>query len=168
MAEGPPSSGANRAPPNDLRAESALIGAMLLQHSSVTKALARPLLSRDFYRPVHQTIYDAMISMYHDDVPIDTVTLAAHLDEGGQLETIGGAYQLITMQTNCPVAGNDDYYLDIIIGHSLMRSILQAAEEVVEHIYSKSGNWESLATELRTRVNDILVLNRERAKAHGN
>ena len=48
-----------RIPPQNVEAEQAVLGAMLLSHDAVIVAMEK-LQSRDFYRDVHRIIFEAM------------------------------------------------------------------------------------------------------------
>lgn len=68
----------DRVPPQNMEAEQAVIGAVLLQAEALITAMER-LRSEDFYSGPHQRIYEAMIELAENNQPIDLVTLTAHL-----------------------------------------------------------------------------------------
>ena len=60
-----------RIPPNDDSAEQALLGAMLLRAEAIEVAYEL-VQARDFYRPAHQHIYDAIIGLWLDATEDET------------------------------------------------------------------------------------------------
>src|SRR6201994_392533 len=91
-----PSEDFGRQPPQDLAAEQAVLGGMLLSKDAIADVLER-LRPGDFYRPAHQSVYDAILDLYGRGEPADAVTVAAELDRRGLLRRIGGAPYLHTL-----------------------------------------------------------------------
>ena len=64
--------------PNDIEAEQATIGAMLLDAEAVTEAV-EILKPEDFYREEHKLIFSAMVNLYGRSEPIDIITVKDEL-----------------------------------------------------------------------------------------
>jgi replicative DNA helicase len=52
-----------RTPPQDLQAEQSVLGGMLLSKDAIADVV-EVLRERDFYRPAHELIYDAILDLY--------------------------------------------------------------------------------------------------------
>uniref|UniRef100_UPI0023B77781 DnaB-like helicase N-terminal domain-containing protein n=1 Tax=Mycobacterium avium TaxID=1764 RepID=UPI0023B77781 len=89
MDSSSPSEDFGRQPPQDLAAEQAVLGGMLLSKDAIADVLER-LRPGDFYRPAHQNVYDAILDLYGRGEPADAVTVAAELDRRNLLRRIGG------------------------------------------------------------------------------
>ena len=72
IAELPPRNNANanvrpvefeRTPPQDLVAEQSVLGGMLLSKDAIADVV-EIIKDRDFYRPAHELIYDAILDLY--------------------------------------------------------------------------------------------------------
>ena len=63
-----------RIPPQNVEAEQAVLGAMLIEHNAVITALER-LSVDDFYRDTHRIIFEAMEHLYRENKEIDVITL---------------------------------------------------------------------------------------------
>ena len=61
-AAGPTSGYSDRMPPQDNDAEQSVIGSMLLSKDAIAD-VTDTLRGTDFYRPAHETIFDAMIDL---------------------------------------------------------------------------------------------------------
>lgn len=102
-------------PAQDTPAEQAVLGALLIDNNQIP-LVADLLASRDFYRPSHEQIYDAILELHRNratDVDrIDPIVLASHLSRHGLLEKIGGAPYLHTLTTPdvCPNPTNATKY----------------------------------------------------------
>src|SRR3990167_8217110 len=76
-------------PPQSLEAESALLGAILVNKEVMDK-ITDVLIAEDFYSQTNQTIYRAILRLYEKRSPIDLVTLTNQLEGIKELDQIGG------------------------------------------------------------------------------
>jgi len=73
-----------RTPPQDVIAEQSVLGGMLLSKDAISDVV-EILRERDFYRPAHELIYDAIVDLYGRGEPADPVTVSAELTKRGDL-----------------------------------------------------------------------------------
>ena len=135
MDSSSPSEDFGRQPPQDLAAEQAVLGGMLLSKDAIADVLER-LRPGDFYRPAHQNVYDAILDLYGRGEPADAVTVAAELDRRGMLRRIGGAPYLHTLISTVPTAANAGYYAGIVAEKALLRRLVEAGTRVVQYGYA--------------------------------
>ncbi|OBJ50885.1 replicative DNA helicase [Mycobacterium sp. 1423905.2] len=135
MDSPPPSEDFGRQPPQDLAAEQSVLGGMLLSKDAIADVLER-LRPGDFYRPAHQSVYDAILDLYGRGEPADAVTVAAELDRRGMLRRIGGAPYLHTLISTVPTAANAGYYAGIVAEKALLRRLVEAGTRVVQYGYA--------------------------------
>lgn len=135
MDSSPPSEDFGRQPPQDLAAEQAVLGGMLLSKDAIADVLER-LRPGDFYRPAHQNVYDAILDLYGRGEPADAVTVAAELDRRNLLRRIGGAPYLHTLISTVPTAANASYYATIVAEKALLRRLVEAGTRVVQYGYA--------------------------------
>ncbi|OBA90670.1 replicative DNA helicase [Mycobacteriaceae bacterium 1482268.1] len=131
----PPPEDFGRQPPQDEAAEQAVLGGMLLSKDAIADVLER-LRPGDFYRPNHQSVYDAILDLYGRGEPADAVTVAAELDRRGLLRRIGGAPYLHTLISTVPTAANAGYYAGIVAEKALLRRLVEAGTRVVQYGYA--------------------------------
>ncbi len=124
-----------RQPPQDEAAEQAVLGGMLLSKDAIADVLER-LRPADFYRPNHQSVYDAILDLYGRGEPADAVTVAAELDRRGLLRRIGGAPYLHTLISTVPTAANAGFYAGIVAEKALLRRLVEAGTRVVQYGYA--------------------------------
>ena len=77
-------------PPQDLIAEQGVLGGMLLSKDAIADVV-EIIKDRDFYRPAHELIYDAILDLYGRGEPADPVTVASELTKRGDIARAGGA-----------------------------------------------------------------------------
>jgi len=124
-----------RVPPHNLEAEESVLGAMLLSRDAIADALEH-CGAEDFYKPAHGHIFSAITSLYARGEPADPVTVADELRRNGQLEMVGDASVLVSLQVNTPSTANAGYYARIVEEHALLRRLVAVAGEIAELGYS--------------------------------
>src|ERR1700760_1920483 len=68
--------GGDRTPPQDNDAEMSVLGSMLISKDAIAEVI-ESVRGGDFYRPAHETIFDAMIALYGRGEPVDPITTTA-------------------------------------------------------------------------------------------
>lgn len=131
----PPEEDFGRQPPQDVAAEQSVLGGMLLSKDAIADVLEK-LRPHDFYRPNHQSVYEAILDLYGRGEPADAVTVAAELDRRGQLRRVGGAPYLHTLISTVPTAANAGYYAGIVAEKALLRRLVEAGTRVVQYGYA--------------------------------
>jgi len=131
------------APPHDLAAETALLGAVMLTGPTIRAALEAGVTAEDFYRPAHRLIFDAACRLHERGGAIDPVTLAAEL--GSRLDDVGGRQQLVTLQAATPASANAPTYAATVRAHARRRQVIAAADTVREAAMTGDGLAEAEA-----------------------
>ena len=94
-----------KVPPNDLEAERAVLGSILLDNVALSN-VEGILAASDFYHPAHGVIYEAIVSIAGRREPVDVVTLAAELRSRERLNTVGGAQYLGELTDTIPTVAH--------------------------------------------------------------
>ncbi len=98
-----------RVPPQNLEAERAVLGAMLLNPEAVSIAL-EILDTYSFYAPEHQKIFSAIKELFQEDKAIDLITVSGKLKDLGLLEQVGGLDYLTEIANVVPSSSNVKHY----------------------------------------------------------
>jgi len=134
-----PAPGQQRIPPQDLGAEVCVLGSMILDKDGIGEII--PILRAEhFYRQDHRLIYDALISLYENNKPIDLVLLQDELDAQSQLELAGGAQYLVDLVNGVPSAANMVYYARIVRDKGMLRSLITTSSEINNMAYEARGD----------------------------
>jgi replicative DNA helicase len=120
---------AELAPPHDVAAEQAVLGAMMLSQA-VADELGERLTAEDFYRPIHASIFDAIFGLSMRGEPTDPLAVTNELRERGDLIRVGGVPYLHATVESVPTAANGGYYADQIIEHAKRRRLGEAALKI--------------------------------------
>ncbi|WP_411344529.1 replicative DNA helicase [Paenibacillus sp. WLX1005] len=144
----------DRVPPQNLEAEQAVLGAVLLQAEALISVMER-VDTEDFYDKSHQLIYDAMVNLGEENQPIDLITLTSLLQDRSQLEDIGGVSYLAKLANAVPTAANVDYYAQIIEEKSMLRRLIRTATQIVSEGYTGGEDVGSMLGDAERKILEI-------------
>ena len=128
-----------RMPPQDSDAEQSVLGSMLISKDAIAD-VNEQIGGADFYRPAHETIYDAIVDLYGRGEPADPVTVAAELQRRGELGRVGGAPYLHTLSASVPIAANAGYYATIVREKAILRRLVDAGTKIAQMGYAGEGD----------------------------
>nr|WP_269745903.1 replicative DNA helicase [Nocardioides sp. Iso805N] len=141
----------DRTPPQDMAAEQSVLGAMLISKDAIAD-VSESVRGADFYRPSHETIFDAIIDLYGRGEPADMITVAGELQRRAQLERIGGAPYLHTLAANVPIASNASYYAEIVKEKATLRRLVDAGTKIVQMGYAGEGDVDDIVDVAQAEV----------------
>lgn len=128
----------SRLPPQDLHAEESVLGGMLLSKDAIADCV-EVLRGLDFYRPQHESIYEAILDLYGRGEPADAITVADELTKRGDLARIGGQAYLHQLISRVPTAANAGYYAQIVAERATLRRLVEAGTRIVQMGYGSGG-----------------------------
>lgn len=130
-----------RVPPNDLGAERALIGSVLLDND-ILDVVATVVESHDFYSEVHQCVWNAVTTLAAAGSPVDTITLRDHLVRHRRLQSVGGDEYLLSLTDTIPNVTSAEAYAKLICGYARVRAVIAAAHEIASAGYGQLDDVE--------------------------
>ena len=101
--------------------------------------VADKIKARDFYRPEHQIIFEAMATLANDLQPLDPLTLVEALESRKLAERVGGIAYLAELYEETPSAANIVAYADIVHERSVLRQLANAGSGIVESAFEPEG-----------------------------
>lgn len=140
-----------RVPPQNIEAEMSALGSLMLDKDAIF-AVADALSPRDFYKPLHREIYEAMMDLFSKGEPIDVLSLSNRLKERGSLESIGGSAYLASLVNTVPTASHAVHYAAIVRKKRLMRDLIEASHHITQLGYKESEDVESLIDEAEQKI----------------
>ncbi len=127
-----------RTPPQDLVAEQSVLGGMMLSKDAIADVV-EVLRGVDFYRPAHESIFEAIIDLYGRAAPAADVTISDELTKRGEISRIGGPAYLHTLIQSVPTAANAGFYAEIVRERAVLRRLVDAGTKIVQLGYSGDG-----------------------------
>ncbi len=150
----PGGSGADRLPPQDLDAEMACLGAMLMNRETVGDVLQVILQSesRWFYHPRHQKLFEVLIDLYDRNLPIDLMVVAEDLRRRGLLEELGGHESLLQLADSFADLANAPHYARIVRDKGMLRDLIRCTQEIADNAYSASQEAKDILDDAERRL----------------
>lgn len=124
---------------------------MLLSKDAIADVV-EAVRGTDFYRPVHETIFEAMIDLYGRGEPVDPITTTAELQRRGELARIGGAPYLHTLSASVPIAANAGYYAEIVREKAILRRLVEAGTRIAQLGYAGEGQVDDVVDRAQAEV----------------
>lgn len=128
----------DRTPPQDMNAEQSVLGGMMISKDAIADVVEQ-LRGTDFYRPAHESIFDAVLDLYGRGEPADAVTVADELTKRGEIGRIGGVPYLHTLISMVPTAANAGYYARIVRERAVLRRLVEAGTRIAQLGYATDG-----------------------------
>ncbi|MDF1477701.1 replicative DNA helicase [Leifsonia sp. H3M29-4] len=141
----------DRVPPHDLLAEQSAIGGMLLSKDAVADVI-EAVRGVDFYIPKHETIFDAVLTLYSHGEPTDVIAVTDELTKTGELTRAGGAEYLHTLTALVPTAANAGFYASIVAEKAVLRRLVEAGTRIVQMGYASEGEVVDLVNNAQAEI----------------
>lgn len=140
-----------RTPPQNLEAEAALLGGLMLDKDAWVK-VADLLEADDFYDPKHQIIYSVIVELFSKNSAIDILTVSNLLEEKKSLEKAGGISYISSLVAGVPSASNVVYYAEIVRKKGTLRKLISASNEITNLAYKEEGAVEEILDTAEQRL----------------
>lgn len=124
-------------PPHDLDAETAVLGAALLNVEAADALAAVP--TSTFYNPRNGHIAAAICELLNDGVKPDVITVGGYLKDTKTLEDVGGQRYLLELQKDTPSISGYPHYISRITKLARRRAIYAAATQMVNAVKANNG-----------------------------
>ncbi len=132
----------DRIPPNNLEAEMALLGSILVDKEMMA-TVSEILGPNDFYASLHESIYNALYALYERGEPLDKVALAEELKNRGMLDKVGGMAYLNSLMDTVPTAASAEYYARIVREKASLRGLIHAGTQITGLGYESEDDVEA-------------------------
>lgn len=138
-------------PPHDLDAEHSVLGSVLLNPSALPSVMGA-LAPKDFYRVANGHIYSAALELARRGQPIDNVTVAALLEERGQLAMVGGRAHLALLEQGVPTSENIRAYAEIVLEKSIRRTLINIGNRLATRALDPAETVEGTLEALQSTI----------------
>ena len=119
----------DKVPPHNLDAEQAVLGALLLEWGAMSDVVTMLKADR-FYSFQNQMIFEAMVSLFKQNVHGDTLTIINELTKLGKIEQAGGTAYIASLTDTVPTAANVSYYVGIVLDTAVRRDLIRMSSEL--------------------------------------
>lgn len=144
----------DKIPPQNIEAEMAVLGSMLLEEEAIAHAV-EVLDENCFYRDTHRKIFNAIINLYNENKPVDLITLTEQLRKENNLEEVGGAAYLTQLTNIVPTAANILHHAKIVKEKALLRNLITTATNIITEGYESDNEVDVLLDKAERLIFDI-------------
>lgn len=145
----------NKVQPNDIIAEQAVLGSMLVDKDAIVAAI-EVLKPNDFYREDNKEIYAAMLELYSNGGNVDMITLKDALTLRGSLEKVGNISYIASLIDNVPTTSNIEEYVKIVAEKSTIRQLIKSANDILKMGYSQTEDADTIIEQTEKKIFDVL------------
>ncbi|WIW70680.1 MULTISPECIES: replicative DNA helicase [Anaerosinus] len=143
-----------RVPPQNIEAEQAVLGAMLIEKEAISK-VAEFVKGADFYREAHRIIFDVMLELFNKNEAVDLVTVIELLRKNDQLEKVGGIAYVTSLANSVPTAANVTYHGKIVEEKALLRQLINSATEIAGMGYEDSEEVADILDKAEKKILEV-------------
>ncbi len=132
-----------RIPPNNLDAESSVLGSILLDNEAYHSLDGR-LSAEMFYKEANRKIFAVMEHLIQKGNPVDSVTMVEELRTRGQLDEVGGVAYLVGLSDSVPTSVYAKFYGGIVAEKANLRGLIAASSKIMQLAYDEAVPVEDL------------------------
>lgn len=127
----------DRIPPQDIDAEMACLGAMMMSRDCISAVL--PVIPRDraewFYHPRHAKLFEVLADLFDLNMPVDLMIVADELRRRGLLEELGGHEILLQLADSFADVANAAHYARIVRDKGIRRDAIRRADALTRGLF---------------------------------
>ncbi|ODH00996.1 replicative DNA helicase [Nostoc sp. KVJ20] len=140
-----------RLPPQNIEAEEAILGGILLDPEAISRVSDR-LLPEAFYISAHKDIYQAAVRLHAQGKPTDLLSVTSWLTDHEILARIGGRNKLATLVDRTVSAVNIDALAGLVMEKYLRRQLIKAGNEIVHLGYETETELPTVLDQAEQKV----------------
>lgn len=153
-----------RIPPHSSEAERSVIGSMIMDDTREAIFIATELLTRsDFYEERYGLLYEAIVELFNEQKPADSVMIQEKLREKGAPAEITNPMFLAEIVDSVPTSANVRHYAEIVREKAILRAIVRVNSDIENDCYKGDRDTSDILQDTEKRIFD-LVQNRGRSE----
>ncbi len=130
-------------PPQAIDVEEAVLGAMMLEKDALA-AVIDTLNPDAFYKEAHQVIFNAILTLFKDNQPVDILTVTNQLKSDGTLDLVGGPFYITQLTSRIASAANIEFHAGILMQKHLQRELIRTSTETIRDAFEDTTDVFSL------------------------
>jgi len=145
----------NRTMPNNLEAEKSVLGSMLMDKEAIVVA-SEIVKKEDFYSQHYGSMFESMVELYNEGLPVDPVTLQNRIMEKGLPEQFTGADRIREILISVPTSANVKHYANIVQEKSMARKLIRVTEGIANECYLGNENLDTIMNDTEKQIFSLL------------
>jgi len=146
-----------RIPPHSSEAERSVIGAMILDDTREAVFAATEILNRsDFYEERYGLLFEAIVELFDEKKPADSVVIQEKLREKGAPSDITNPAFLADIVDSVPTSANVRHYAEIVREKSILRSVIRVNADIENDCYRGERETADILQDTEKRIFDLV------------
>ncbi len=145
---------ANRILPNDYEAEMSVLGVAFLNKEAIEK-ISEEVSADMFYNEKNKILFNAIMNLYKENIPVDMTTIKAELDKKKSLNEVGGISYITEVIDSVVTSANLEYYIKILKENAIRRSLINTATDIITNAYNDENTTSMLDEAERNILNVV-------------
>ena len=126
-------------PPQAVEIEGAILGALMLEREAFD-TVSPYITSASFYLEKHELIYKAIEALAASYKPIDILTIVNELKSQGNLDKIGGSYELVKLTNSVVSSAHIEEHAKIVAEKYMLRQLVKISTTVISAAMDDSSD----------------------------
>ncbi|MFT7328240.1 MAG: replicative DNA helicase [Crocinitomicaceae bacterium] len=143
-----------RIPPQNIDAERALLGSIMLRPVALNDVLDT-VVEEDFYVQKHKVIFRIMSDLSRVGDPIDLVSVSEKMKSLNLVDQIGGLSYLNELANTVPSSTNVEYYAKTVANKSTLRKLIGAGDYVSELGFKEQEEMDVILDDAEKKIFEI-------------
>jgi replicative DNA helicase len=152
-------------PPQNLDAERAVLGAMMIDEEAIGVAIEH-IDASYFYETSHQKIFNSIIQLYSDRKNVDLITLSDQLKTEGLVDSVGGVGYLTQLVDHVPSSANIKHYAHIVKEKGVQRKLIRNATQIISRSYDAGVDVDELVDSAEQLIFEIATARQKQEAFH--
>jgi replicative DNA helicase len=140
--------------PRNIEAEKSVLAACML-NSEILEEVVVKLVPKNFFRPAHRVIFEAIMDLHTRRIPVDQISLADNLNASGQLDAVGGRSYIIELADNTFALTNWSNHADIVKRTSILRDLIYASTQISALAYNAPDNLDEVVEDAERTLFEV-------------
>lgn len=140
--------------PQAIEVEEAVLGAAMLEAEAL-KTITTLLVPEVFYKPIHQIIYKAILSIQSRKDSVDILSVTQELVKQKEIANIGGPFFITTLTDRVASGANSETHCRILQQLFLKRELINLGNKIVEEGYDDFKDVFQQMADISKRLKEI-------------
>lgn len=141
--------------PHSIEAEQSVIGSMLMDREAIISA-SEIVTANDFYQHQYGIMFEAMLELFNENMPVDLVTIQNRLKEKDVPPEVSSLDFVRDIMSTVPTSANVKSYANIVREKAVLRRLIKVNEEIANTCYAGKEPLETILATTEKTIFDLL------------
>ncbi|MDF2887391.1 MAG: replicative helicase [Lacrimispora sp.] len=141
--------------PHSIEAEQSVIGSMLMDRDAIIAA-SEIVTAGEFYQHQYGVMFEAMLELFNENLPVDLVTLQNRLKEKDVPPEVSSLEFVRDIITTVPTSANVKSYAKIVRDKAVLRRLIKINEDIANTCYAGKEPLENILASTEKTIFNLL------------